>query len=92
MTLLLAMTEVETWMRQCFTKNAVNIVFVLSPGYAALPEPLHFVYTMVTTIAEGQIDVIIPAPNRSVDHNNYYPLRSELPAVWADISNAIQGA
>ena len=26
-----------------------------------------------------------------VDPNNYYPSRSELPAVWADISNAIQG-
>ena len=36
-------------------------------------------------------NVIIPAPNRVVDPNNYYSSRSELPAVWADISNAIQG-
>ena len=35
--------------------------------------------------------MIIPAPNRVIDPNNYYPSRSELPAVWADISNAIQG-
>ena len=35
--------------------------------------------------------MIIPAPNRMVDPNNYYPPRSELPAIWADISNAIQG-
>ena len=35
--------------------------------------------------------MIIPAPNRVVDPNNYYPSRSELPAVWANISNAIQG-
>ena len=35
--------------------------------------------------------MIIPAPNRTVDPNNYYPSRSELPAIWADISNAIQG-
>ena len=35
--------------------------------------------------------MIIPAPNRMVDPNNYYPLRSELPAVWVDISNVIQG-
>ena len=35
--------------------------------------------------------MIIPAPNRVVDPENYYPSRSELPAVWADISNAIQG-
>ena len=90
-TLFSAMTEVEIAVRQCFTKNAVKIVFVLSSGYAALPEPLQFVYTMVTAKAEGQFDVIIPAPNRSVDHDNYYPHRSELPAVWADISNTNQG-
>ena len=35
--------------------------------------------------------MIIPAPNRIVDPNNYYPPRSELPAIWADVSNAIQG-
>ena len=76
---------------QRFTNNAVKIVFVLSPGYAALPELLQFKYTVVNTTAKGRFVVIIPAPNRSVDHINYYPLRSELPAVWTDISNAIQG-
>ena len=91
MTLLSAMAEVETAAKQRFTQNVVKVVFVLSPGYAALPEPLQFVYTMVTTIAEGRFNVIIPAPNRVVDPNIYYPSRSELPAVWADISNAIQG-
>ena len=69
----------------------VKVIFVLSPGYAALPEPLQFVYTMVTTLAEGRFNVIIPAPNRMVDPNTYYPPRSELSAIWADISNAIQG-
>ena len=91
MTSLSAMAEVETAAKQRFTQNVVKVVFVLSPGYAALPEPLQFVYTMVTTIAEGRFNVIIPAPNRLVDPDNYYPSRSELPAVWADISNAIQG-
>ena len=91
MTLLSAMAEVETAAKQRFTQNVVKVVFVLSPGYAALPEPLQFLYTMVTTIAEGRFNVIIPALNRVVDPNNYYPSRSELPAVWADISNAIQG-
>ena len=90
-TLLSAMAEVETSVKQRFTRNVVKVVFVLSPGYAALPEPLQFVYTMVTTIAEGQFSAIIPAPNRTVDPNNYYPSRSELPAIRADISNAIQG-
>ena len=90
MTLLSAMAEVEAAARQRFTMNVVKVIFVLSPGYAALPEPLQFVYTMVTTIAEGRFNVIIPAPNRVVDPDNYYPSRSELPAVWADISNAIQ--
>ena len=91
MTLLSVMTEVETSVKQRFAQNVVKVVFVLSPGYATLPEPLQFVYTMVTTIAEGRFSVIIPAPNRTVDPNNYYPSRSELRAIWADISNAIQG-
>ena len=91
MTLLTVMAEVETAGKQHFTQNVVKVVFVLSPGYAALPEPLQFVYTMVTLIAEGRFNVIIPAPNRMVDPNNYYPSRSELPVVCADISNAIQG-
>ena len=42
-------------------------------------------------IAEGRFSVIIPAPNRTVDPNSYYSPRSELTAIWADISNAIQG-
>ena len=91
MTLLSGLTEVETSVQQRFTKNVVKIFFVLSPGYAALPEPLQFVYTMVTSLAEGRFNVVIPALNRYVNPNNYYPLRSELPAVWVDISNAIQG-
>ena len=76
MTLLSAMAEVQIAVRQRFTRK---LVFVLSPRYA---ETLQFVYLMVTKIAEGRFDLIIPAPNRSVDHDNYYPLRSELPAVW----------
>ena len=32
-----SMTELETSVRQRFTKNVVKFVFVLSPGYAALP-------------------------------------------------------
>ena len=91
MTLHSAMAEVETAAKQRFTQNIVKVVFVLSLGYAALPEPLQFVYTMVTTTAEGRFNAIIPAPNRMVDPNNYYLSRSELPAVWADNSNAIQG-
>ena len=91
MTLVSAMAELETSVKQRFTQNVVKVVFVLSPGYAAMPEPLQFEYTMVTTIAEGRFSVIIPAPNRTIDPNNYYPSRSELPATWADISNAMQG-
>ena len=72
MTLPSAMTEVETSLQRHFTKNVVKIIFVLSPGYAALPEALQFVYTMVTTLTEGRFSVIIPAPNRIVDPNNYY--------------------
>ena len=90
MTLISAMTEVEASVQRHFTKNVVMVIFVLSPGYAALPEPVQFVHTMVTTSAEGRFNAIIPALNRMVDSNNYYPPRSELPAIWACISNAIQ--
>ena len=69
MTLLTAIFSVETSAKQRFIQNVVKVVFVLSPGYAALPEPLQFAYTMVTTIAEGRFNVIIPAPNRIVDPN-----------------------
>ena len=89
--MLSVMTEVEASVERQFTKKVVKFTFVLSPGYATLPEPLQFVYTMVTTLAEGRFSVIIPAPNTMVDPNNYNPPRSELPAIWADISNAIQG-
>ena len=91
LTLLSAMADVESSVQRRFTQNVVKVIFVLSPGYATLPEPLQFVYTMVTTIAEGRFSVIIPAPNRTVDPNNYYPPRSEIHAIWADISNAIKG-
>ena len=43
MTLLSAMTEVQVVVRQRFIRNMVKIVFVLSPGYAALHKPLQFV-------------------------------------------------
>ena len=90
MTLVSAMADVESSVQRHFTKNVVKVSFVLSPGNAIFPEPLQFVYTMVTMIAEGRFSGIIPAPNRTVDPNNYYPPRSELPAFWADMSNAIQ--
>ena len=91
MTLLSAMTEVESTVQRHYTRNVVKIIFVLSLGYATLLEPLQLVYTTVTTLPEGRFNVIIPTPNRIVDPNNFYPLRLELPAVWADISNDIQG-
>ena len=90
MTLLSAMTEAETYLQRCFTRNVVKIIFILTLDYAALPEPKQFVYTMVTTLAEGRLDAVIPASNRSFDSNTYYPLHSEIPAVWSDISNAHQ--
>ena len=91
MTLLSAILEAERSIRQIFARQLVKIVFVLSPGYVLLPEPLQFVYAMVVMLAEGRFDVMIPAPNRQVDPSFYYPYRSELPAIWSDISNAIQG-
>ena len=63
-TRLAAMVEAERPIRQSFARQLVKIIFVLSPGYALLPEPLQFVYAMVVMLAEGQFDVMIPAPNR----------------------------
>ena len=64
--LLSAMTEVEASVQRHFTKNVVKTIFVLSPGYATLPEPLQFVYTMVAALVEGRFSVITPEPNRIV--------------------------
>ena len=73
MTLLSAIDDVESSVQRHFIKKVVKFIFVLSPGYAILPEPLQFVYRMATMIPEGRFSVIIPAPNRTVDFNNYYP-------------------
>ena len=53
MTLLSAMADVESSLQRRFTQNVVKVIFVFSPGYGIIPEPLQFVYTMVATIAEG---------------------------------------
>ena len=91
MTLLSAMLEAEKLIRQCFARQLVKVIFMLSPGYASLPDPLQFVYAMVVLLEEGRFDLRISPPNRQVDPNLYYPFRSEIPAIWLDISNAMQG-
>ena len=48
-------------------------------------------YAMIALLSEGKYDVIIPAPNRKLEAKNLRPLRSELPAVWSDIPNAMRG-
>ena len=73
MTLLSAMVEAEKSIRQSFARHLVKIIFVLSPGYAILPEPLQFVYAMVVMLAEGRFDVMLPAPNRQMDPSFYCP-------------------
>ena len=91
MTLLSTMKESEKLKRKCFARHLVKVFFMLSHGYALLPQHLQFVYAMVILMAEGRFDVMTSAPNRQVDPNIYYPLQSELPAICSDISNAIQG-
>ena len=46
---------------------------------------------MIALLSQGKYDVIIPAPNRELEARNLRPLRSELPEVWSDISNAMRG-
>ena len=91
MTLLSAMTEAEKLIRHCFARQLVRVIFVLSPSYASLPELLQFVCAMVVLLAVGRLDLVISAPNREMDPNLNYPLRSELPAIWSVISNATHG-
>ena len=74
-----------------FSKVALRVVFALSTGYAHLPDGLKFVYAIVALLSEGKYDVIISAPNRLIEMENLRPLKSELPAVWSDISNAMRG-
>ena len=66
-------------------------MFVSSPGYAHLPDRLKFVNFLIALLSEKKYDVIIPAPNREVEAMNLRLLRSELPAVWSDISYAMGG-
>ena len=66
MTLLSAILEAERSIRQIFVLS-----FVLSPGYALLPESLQFVYAMVFLLVEGRFDTMIPALNRQVDPSCY---------------------
>ena len=66
-------------------------MFVLSPGYAHLPDGLKFVYAMIALPSEMKHDVILPALNRQVEAKKMRPVRSELPAVWSDISCAMGG-
>ena len=55
------------------------------------PKPWNSCTPSLSFLTEGQFDVMIYAPNQQVDLNLCYPLRSELPAIWSDISNASQG-
>ena len=74
-----------------FQKITPKPVFMLSPGFAHLPDGLKFVYAMIALISEKKYDVLIPSSNREVEARNPRPLRSELLAVWSDISNAMRG-
>ena len=85
---------------EAFQKITPKAVFALSPGYAHLEQTrievrvcdgLKFVYAIVVLLSEGNIDVIISAPNREVGASKLRQLRAELPAVWSDISSDKRG-
>ena len=48
-------------------------------------------YAIVTLLSDGKNDMIISAPNREIEMENLRPLRTELPAMWSGISNAMRG-
>ena len=55
MTLLSVMTEAKKSTRQCFARQLVKVIFVLSPVYASLPKTLQFVYAIVVLFDGGTI-------------------------------------
>ena len=69
--------------------NPITLVFAGINDH--LPDGLKFVYAIVALFSEGKYDVIIYARNCEIEMENLRPLRSELPAVWSDISNAMIG-
>ena len=75
----------DTLKEGAYPKKTPKAVFVLTPGYAHLPDGLKFVYALVALLSEGMYDVIISAPNREVEARNLRPLREELLAVRSDI-------
>ena len=74
-----------------FQKKFPKPVFVISPGYAHLPDGLKFAYAINTLLSEGLYDMIVPAPNRKVETSNLRPLQSKLQAFLSDILNAMRG-
>ena len=72
-------------------KKTPTSVFVLSLVYAQLPDGLKFVYAKIALLSERKSDVIILFPNHELEARSLRPLRSELPALWSDISSAMRG-
>ena len=90
--ILESMGEVMDVLKECgLQKITPKPVLVLSPGYAHLPDGLQVVYAMIALLSEGgKYDVIIPAPDCEVEARNMRPHRSELPAVWSEVSRIIR--
>ena len=84
--------EILDVLKECgFQKITPKPVFVLSPGYAHPSDELKFIYARIALPSERKYNVIIPAPNGEVEARNLRPFRSELPAVWSAIPNAMRG-
>ena len=52
-TFLFTVLEAEKSIRQYFARQLIKVIFLLSPGYALLPEPLQFLYATVVLLVEG---------------------------------------
>ena len=50
-----------------FQNTTPKLLFVLSPGYAHLPDGVNFVYAIIALFSEEKFDVIIAAPNREME-------------------------
>ena len=90
-TLFLAMNEVQELVASRFGSKT-RVVFTSSPDYASMPPAPEFVYAMLMLIAEGNASrMLMTALNCDLEQVNLRLLKSEVAAMWAEVSLALKG-
>ena len=90
-TLFAALNEVQELVASRLGSKT-RMVLASSTGYASMPPALQFVYAMLVLIAEGNgWRMLMAAPSRELEPVNSRLLKSEVAAVWVDVSHALRG-